>query len=249
MEEGYSYGYNNARDAVSLTPRRQIEPLLLPDQFMNLPRLSGYLKFPDGFPAAPVTLVPRRVPRLAEGFIARASEPGPQRAVPDEGAAAGTSSPASRSEPAEGAPAANDDGAGKPVVPRQLKLDLQGVRPLADETSLKGEEHPRAMPVRDARGPLDEGKAGADSEAIAAGTAATLPPGPLLSGRSEASDGAELSTDEKTLIGGDKPGSSDLKSQPIERQNERQHPRERAERDLLEGGIESGEQDFYEPDL
>ena len=54
MEEGYSYGYNNARDAVSLTPRRQIEPLLLPDQLMNLPRLQGYIKFPDGFPAAPI---------------------------------------------------------------------------------------------------------------------------------------------------------------------------------------------------
>jgi type IV conjugative transfer system coupling protein TraD len=72
MEEGYSYGYNNARDAVSLTPRRQIEPLLLPDQFMNLPRLNGYIKFPDGFPAAPVKLTPQSWPRLAEGFIARA---------------------------------------------------------------------------------------------------------------------------------------------------------------------------------
>jgi hypothetical protein len=41
MEEGYTYGYNNARDAVSLTPRKHIEPLLLPDQLMNLPRLSG----------------------------------------------------------------------------------------------------------------------------------------------------------------------------------------------------------------
>jgi hypothetical protein len=250
MEEGYSYGYNNARDAVSLTPRRQIEPLLLPDQFMNLPRLSGYLKFPDGFPAAPVTLVPRRLPRLAEGFIARASEPGPQRAVPDEGAAAGTSSPASRSEPAEGAPAANDDGVGKPAVPRQLKLDLQGVRPTPDEASQKGDEQLRTLPVREARGAFDEAKAEVATEATAAGgTAATLPAGPLLSGRSEATDGAQLSTDEKTMIRGDKPGSSDLKSQPIERPNERQHPRERAERDLLEGGIESGEQDFYEPDL
>jgi hypothetical protein len=53
MEEGYTYGYNNARDAVSLTPRKHIEPLLLPDQLMNLPRLSGYIKFPDGFPAHP----------------------------------------------------------------------------------------------------------------------------------------------------------------------------------------------------
>ena len=71
MEEGYSYGYNNARDAVSLTPRRQVVPLLLPDEFMELPSLSGFIKFPDGFPAAPVTLTPREWPRVAEGFIAR----------------------------------------------------------------------------------------------------------------------------------------------------------------------------------
>jgi type IV conjugative transfer system coupling protein TraD len=71
MEEGFSYGYNNARDAVSLTPRRQIEPLLLPDQLMNLPSLEGYLKFPDGFPAAPVRLRPRTFPALAEPFLPR----------------------------------------------------------------------------------------------------------------------------------------------------------------------------------
>jgi len=250
MEEGYSYGYNNARDAVSLTPRRQIEPLLLPDQFMNLPRLSGYLKFPDGFPAAPVTLVPRRLPRLAEGFIARASEPGPQRAAPDEGATAGTSTPPSHSEPVEGAPAANDDGAGKPVVPRQLKLDLQGVKPAADEVSQRGAEQPRTIPVREVRGAPDEGKAGADAEAIGtARTVATLPPGPLPSGRSEAADGAQPAPEENATTRGDKPGSSGLKSPPVEQPQEREHPRERAERDLLEGGVESGEQDFYEPDL
>ena len=74
MEEAYTYGYNNARDAVSLTPRKHIEPLLLPDQLMNLPRLSGYIKFPDGFPAAPVKLRPVSRPRVAETFIGRAND-------------------------------------------------------------------------------------------------------------------------------------------------------------------------------
>ena len=74
MEEGYSYGYNNARDAVSLTPRRQIEPLLLPDQLMNLPRLQGYLKFPDGFPAAPVQLRYVTFPNISEPFVPRAPD-------------------------------------------------------------------------------------------------------------------------------------------------------------------------------
>jgi type IV conjugative transfer system coupling protein TraD len=71
MEEGYSYGYNNARDAVSLTPRRHIEPLLLPDQLMNLPRLQGYLKYPDGFPAAPIRLRYVDYPSIAPAFVAR----------------------------------------------------------------------------------------------------------------------------------------------------------------------------------
>ena len=74
MEEGYTYGYDNARDAVSLTSRKHIEPLLLPDQLMNLPRLSGFLKFPDGFPAAPVKLIPVTRVKRAEPFIRRAED-------------------------------------------------------------------------------------------------------------------------------------------------------------------------------
>jgi len=83
MEEGYTYGYNNARDAVSLTPRKNIEPLLLPDQLMNLPRLSGFLKFPDGFPAAPVKLVPVSRKKRAEPFIRRAADDSPPNRITD----------------------------------------------------------------------------------------------------------------------------------------------------------------------
>jgi len=129
MEEGYSYGYNNARDAVSLTPRRQIEPLLLPDQFMNLPRLSAYIKFPDGFPAAPVSLIPRTRDRIAEGFIARETpliEPG-------QGPTATTPNGKPVSKPNDEHPASNDDGAGKPVDSKQLRLDLDEQGRAADE--------------------------------------------------------------------------------------------------------------------
>lgn len=122
MEEGYTYGYNNARDAVSLTPRKNIEPLLLPDQLMNLPRLSGYLKFPDGFPAAPVKLTPVTRDRRAISFIRRAED-----RDDDAGAAP---APASPDEPKPGSddsaahPSSNDDGAGKPVPPKQGELIL-----------------------------------------------------------------------------------------------------------------------------
>ena len=115
MEEAYTYGYNNARDAVSLTPRKHIEPLLLPDQLMNLPRLSGYIKFPDGFPAAPVKLKPVSRPRVADTFIGRAIDRPSAGALPRE-------TPPLRlaALPASGTtehPSSNDDGAGKPVVP------------------------------------------------------------------------------------------------------------------------------------
>tara|TARA_R100001244_G_scaffold20643_2_gene21343 strand:+ start:12173 stop:14422 length:2250 start_codon:yes stop_codon:yes gene_type:complete len=111
MEEGYSYGYNNARDAVSMTPRRQIEQLLLPDQFMNLPSLNGYIKFPDGFPAAPVKLVPRTWEHRADGFIARAFDEAdhqkqPDRLTPDEDAATKDT----QSDGEKVAPADDDEG-------------------------------------------------------------------------------------------------------------------------------------------
>lgn len=132
MEEAYTYGYNNTRDAVSLTPRKHIEPLLLPDQLMNLPRLSGYLKFPDGFPAAPVKLKPVSRPKVAETFIGRAQDR----------PAAGTSAPPLppahahlAGEPgATEHPSSNDDGAGKPVVPKQGVLALEPRQPAGDAT-------------------------------------------------------------------------------------------------------------------
>ncbi|WP_137786585.1 type IV secretion system DNA-binding domain-containing protein [Sphingomonas sp. 3P27F8] len=97
MEEGYSYGYNNARDAVSLTPRRQIEPLLLPDQLMNLPRLQGYLKFPDGFPAAPIRLDYVGFPTIAAPFEPRHAHSfrTPQGSPSSGGEAGGNEAPGS----------------------------------------------------------------------------------------------------------------------------------------------------------
>lgn len=71
MDEGYSYGYNNTRDASTLTPRKQVEPLVLPDDITNLPSMHGFVKFPDGFPAAPILLEWADYPTIAEGFVER----------------------------------------------------------------------------------------------------------------------------------------------------------------------------------
>jgi type IV conjugative transfer system coupling protein TraD len=245
MEEGYSYGYNNARDAVSLTPRRQIEPLLLPDQFMNLPRLSGYLKFPDGFPAAPVTLIPIRIPRIAEGFIARSADSAASEAPePNEGP---TSPPANRPQ---GAPGSNDDGPGKPVDGRQLSLDLASIERAGNEPDGRGmptlgeeaSEHPQGAEIIPERRPQT-----LRAEVGDRGT--TLPPTPLLTGRNDEHAKAPMAPDKSSSGHGHAPvrdlGKSQLPTMP----GDRKEARDRAERDLLEGGIEEHARDFYEPDL
>ncbi len=138
MEEGYTYGYNNARDAVSLTPRKNIEPLLLPDQLMNLPRLSGYLKFPDGFPAAPVKLLPVSRKKWAEPFIRRAGNDGPSN-----GTSSGQSvDPATQSN-ADEHPSANDDGAGMRVVPSQGELALKPAHNVPETERAMPADQPR----------------------------------------------------------------------------------------------------------
>lgn len=69
MDEAYSYGYNNTRDASTLTPRKMIEPLVIPDDITNLPSMHGFIKFPDGFPAARIKLQWQEYPQVAEGFL------------------------------------------------------------------------------------------------------------------------------------------------------------------------------------
>jgi hypothetical protein len=112
---------NNARDAVSLTPRRQIEPLLLPDQLMNLPRLQGYLKFPDGFPAAPI-----RLDYVGFTGIAAPFEPRPPLAPRP---AIAPSSARASDAAGEAPPGANDQGPGPRNAREQdasAERDLRG---------------------------------------------------------------------------------------------------------------------------
>ncbi|AMK26132.1 type IV secretion system DNA-binding domain-containing protein [Sphingobium sp. TKS] len=71
MDEAYSYGYNNTRDASTLTPRKQVEPLVIADDITNLPSMHGFVKFPDGFPAARIRLAWKDYPSVAQGFIPR----------------------------------------------------------------------------------------------------------------------------------------------------------------------------------
>jgi type IV conjugative transfer system coupling protein TraD len=75
MDEAYSYGANSIRDAATLTPKKEIAPLVIPDDITNLPSLHGFVKFPDGFPAARVELKWRDYAQVAQAFVPRDMPP------------------------------------------------------------------------------------------------------------------------------------------------------------------------------
>jgi len=103
MDEAYSYGYNNTRDASTLTPRKAVEPLVIPDDITNLPSLHGFIKFPDGFPAARIKLEWEHYETVAEPFMRRKSM-NPATYTPpeeDEEAEAGEGGTENAPEPTE----------------------------------------------------------------------------------------------------------------------------------------------------
>ena len=71
MEQGVSFGVSNVRDAITLTNKRQLEPLVLPDDISKLRDLNGWLVFPQKMPAAKVKLEYRHWPKIANGYIER----------------------------------------------------------------------------------------------------------------------------------------------------------------------------------
>ncbi|MGI4876198.1 MAG: type IV secretion system DNA-binding domain-containing protein [Janthinobacterium lividum] len=97
LEENWSYGVDNVRDAATLQRKIKLEPLVLPTEFGELPDLHGYLKFPQGLPAARVKLTYVKYRRRAPGFIERVIAPlqlpGFDNDVPVDTEAATTSAP------------------------------------------------------------------------------------------------------------------------------------------------------------
>jgi len=140
MDEGYSYGYNNTRDASTLTPRKQVEPLVIPDDITNLPSLHGFVKFPEGFPAARIRLHWQSYPKVAAGFVKR------NLANPDRPQRAGGPGPNGNGE---------DGGRGETVV---IPDDDMGVRELFRQTS--------EMPGRPVAKPISETPSVTDTERL-----------------------------------------------------------------------------------
>lgn len=71
MDEAYSYGISQMRDGSTVTPTKGVEPLVMPDDLMGLPSLTGYLKFAEGFPAARISYEYRDWPIIQPGFDRR----------------------------------------------------------------------------------------------------------------------------------------------------------------------------------
>src|SRR5262245_36671883 len=72
--ESLSMGPHNLRDAVNLQRRVVKRPIVLSSEIMNLPKLSGFLKLPGGYPVTKVTLHLRERRELAPIYISRHGE-------------------------------------------------------------------------------------------------------------------------------------------------------------------------------
>ena len=71
MDEAYSYGYSTIRDAATITPRTELQPLMLASDIMKLKSLYGVLVFPEGFDAARIKLQYKDYPAVAPGYVLR----------------------------------------------------------------------------------------------------------------------------------------------------------------------------------
>ena len=94
MEENWSYGASNVRDAATLQKKVKLEPLVINSEFAELPDLYGYLKFPQGLPAALVKLAYVKYPKLTKGYIERAIAPLNPDQSPVPPGASGSDAPA-----------------------------------------------------------------------------------------------------------------------------------------------------------
>ncbi|GAO52977.1 type IV secretion system DNA-binding domain-containing protein [Novosphingobium sp. MD-1] len=79
MDEAYSYGAHQTRDASTISPTRKEEALVFPDDITNLENLTGYIRFREGFPAALIKMPYVDYPKKAEGFLLR---PPPSHTLP-----------------------------------------------------------------------------------------------------------------------------------------------------------------------
>lgn len=71
LDEGFSYGASVIRDGVNFSAREKSELLILPEDILNLPNLTGFVKLAEGFPAARFRLPYHAFKPRAKTFIER----------------------------------------------------------------------------------------------------------------------------------------------------------------------------------
>ncbi|MDD9997117.1 MAG: type IV secretion system DNA-binding domain-containing protein [Rhodospirillaceae bacterium] len=131
LGEGVSYGADPYRDGVTLTRRREMQPLVLPSEIMRLENLHGFIKVPGCHPVARIRLRYVKRPEVAPRFVPAA--PGktvgqpllPLLPPPEDEKAKVPEAPAARGETAEGAgPPGRADGGNRP--PEDADADVWG---------------------------------------------------------------------------------------------------------------------------
>ena len=69
LAEGVSYGADPYRDGVTLTRRKEMQPLVLPSEIMRLDNLHGFLKPPGRLPVASIKLKYVKRKKIAPRFV------------------------------------------------------------------------------------------------------------------------------------------------------------------------------------
>ena len=76
LTENRNFAAGNLQDSVSVAPRREQRPLVMPAEIQRLRNLDGFLKFPGPYPVARIRLRHVTRPRVAEHFLERPPPPG-----------------------------------------------------------------------------------------------------------------------------------------------------------------------------
>jgi type IV secretory pathway TraG/TraD family ATPase VirD4 len=151
-DEAYSIGASRSRDAATITPRTEVKPLVIPDDIMNLPSLHGYVKFPEGFPAARIRLVWRDYPKIAEPFLRKTDMQLAAYAPPGDGDEEATGG--------DGGPAPVVGAAEQAMTEPETEQDAgsEGERPAPDAIDPREMTSARLRPTRARKGNPDQGR-------------------------------------------------------------------------------------------
>ena len=133
VTEGFSYGANTIRDGVSLMPKRELRPLALASEIMQLESLHGWLRFPGPLPVARIRLNYVARPKAAERFVPRPPA-APEQTAAGPPADANEEEEAKEDSIAEAQPKQSSDTKDDPSVPHG---DLLLLPPMEPETATR----------------------------------------------------------------------------------------------------------------